>query len=230
MYIVRLFQLCLHNKIMFPQGWIVMCMAQPEAVSWAKPGQNRPSRAKIGQAKPGQARPKWWLHEGFGLAWQKAELELAIQAVALCIVVPANALWFCPFPVVPFCSSTCIMVLWPIPTICIAVVWLIPSIYDECALKQPNCSLPSTSALITWVTSSASDMCTMETIKQLIKKISSLSASLSDSIPKSSKHNKISSVMNSMEHDTPHEMFNGWFDVLFGENCHDSHGRLYYVC
>jgi hypothetical protein len=72
-------------------------------------------------------------------------------------------------------------------------------------------------------------MCTTETIKQLVKEISSLSASLSDAIPKGSKHDKISSVMNSMERDTPHETFNGRFDALFGENCRDSHGRLHYV-
>ena len=37
---------------------LVLCMARPEAVSQAKPGPSRPS----------QAGPKWWLHDGFGLA------------------------------------------------------------------------------------------------------------------------------------------------------------------
>ena len=37
---------------------VVLCMARPEAVSQAKPGPSRPS----------QAGPKWWLHDGFGLA------------------------------------------------------------------------------------------------------------------------------------------------------------------
>jgi hypothetical protein len=72
-------------------------------------------------------------------------------------------------------------------------------------------------------------MCTVETIEQLVKEINSLSTSLSDAVPKGSKDDKIASVMNSKEGDTPHETFNRRFDVLFGEDCHDSHGRLLHV-
>lgn len=72
-------------------------------------------------------------------------------------------------------------------------------------------------------------MCTAETIKQLVKDISALSASLSDGVPKGSKDDKIWAIMNTKEGDTPHETFNRRFDVLFGEDCRDSHGRLHYV-
>jgi hypothetical protein len=69
-------------------------------------------------------------------------------------------------------------------------------------------------------------MCTVETIEQLVKEINSLSTSLSDAVPKGwtrkgSKNDKITSVMNSKEGDTPHETFNRRFDVLFGEDCRD---------
>jgi hypothetical protein len=72
-------------------------------------------------------------------------------------------------------------------------------------------------------------MCTAETIKQLVREISALSTSLSDAVPKGSKDDKIVSVMNTKEGDTAHETFNRRFDVLFGEDCRDSHGRLYHV-
>lgn len=69
----------------------------------------------------------------------------------------------------------------------------------------------------------------METTKQLVKKISALSSSLSDAVPKGSKTDKIWSVMNTEEGDSPHETFNRRFDALFGEDCRDSHGRLHHV-
>jgi hypothetical protein len=57
-----------------------------------------------------------------------------------------------------------------------------------------------------------------------------LSYSLSDMVPKGSKHDKIWSVMNTKEGDTPHKTFNHQFDTLFGEDCCDSSGCLHYIC
>ena len=67
------------------------------------------------------------------------------------------------------------------------------------------------------------------TIRLLVKEISTLSNSLSDSVPKGSKDDKIWSVMNTEERDTPHETFNRRFDALFAEDCRDSDGRLHHV-
>ena len=72
-------------------------------------------------------------------------------------------------------------------------------------------------------------MCTTETIKQLVKEISTLSLSLSNAVLKGSKDDKIWSIMDNGEGDTPHETFNRHFDALFGEDCCDSHGRLHHV-
>jgi len=72
-------------------------------------------------------------------------------------------------------------------------------------------------------------MSALATIKQLIKEINVLSNSLSDVVLKGSKDDKIWSVMNTKEGDTPHETFNHRFDALFGEDCHDSGGCLHYV-
>jgi hypothetical protein len=67
-------------------------------------------------------------------------------------------------------------------------------------------------------------------IRLLVREISALSCSLSDSVPKGSKDDKIYSVMNSGECDTPHETFNQCFDALFAEDCCDSEGCLLHVC
>jgi len=67
------------------------------------------------------------------------------------------------------------------------------------------------------------------TIRQLVKEISTLSNSLSDSVPKGLKDDKIWSVMNTEERDTPHETFNRRFDAMFAEDCRDSDGRLHHV-
>ena len=67
------------------------------------------------------------------------------------------------------------------------------------------------------------------TIRLLVKEISTLSNSLSDSVPKGSKDDKIWSVMNTEERDTPHETFNQRFDAMFAEDCRDSDGRLHHV-
>jgi hypothetical protein len=67
------------------------------------------------------------------------------------------------------------------------------------------------------------------TIRLLVKEISTLSNSLSDSVPKGSKDDKIWSVMNTEERDTPHETFNRRFDAMFAEDCRDSDGRLHHV-
>jgi len=69
----------------------------------------------------------------------------------------------------------------------------------------------------------------LATIGSLVKEIGTLSNSLADSMPKGSKNDKIWSVMNTEEHDTPHETFNRRFDALFAEDCHDSDGRLHHV-
>ena len=66
------------------------------------------------------------------------------------------------------------------------------------------------------------------TIKLLVKEISTLSNSLLDSVPKGSKDNKIWSIMNTEEHDNPHEMFNWRFDAMFAEDYHDSNGCLHH--
>ena len=67
------------------------------------------------------------------------------------------------------------------------------------------------------------------TIKILVKEIGSLSASLSDSVPKGSKDDKIWSVMNTDELDNPHETFNRRFDAMFAEDCRDVDGYLHHV-
>lgn len=72
-------------------------------------------------------------------------------------------------------------------------------------------------------------MSTLETIKLLVKEISTLSNSLSVSVPKGSKDHKIFSVLNTNESDTPHETFNRRFDALFAEDCRDAHGRLQHI-
>ncbi len=66
-------------------------------------------------------------------------------------------------------------------------------------------------------------------IKQLVKEITALSLSLSDAVLKASKDDKIWSVMNTEEGETPHETFNCHFDALFGEDCHDSRGHLHHL-
>ena len=72
-------------------------------------------------------------------------------------------------------------------------------------------------------------MPTIATIKLLIKEIGTLSNSLSDCVPKGSKDDKIWSVMNTEECDSPHETFNRRFDAMFAEDCRDSNGRLHYL-
>jgi hypothetical protein len=73
-------------------------------------------------------------------------------------------------------------------------------------------------------------MSTLATIKLLVKEIGSLSNTLADSVLKASKEDKIWSVMNSEECDTPFETLNRRFDALFGEDCCDSDGHMLYVC
>ena len=59
------------------------------------------------------------------------------------------------------------------------------------------------------------------TIKLLVKEISTLSTSLSESVPKGSKDDRIWAVMKTEELDTPHETFNRRFDAMFAEDCRD---------
>jgi len=72
-------------------------------------------------------------------------------------------------------------------------------------------------------------MSNLTNIRQLVKDISALSISLSDSVPKGTKDDKIWSVMNTEERETPHETFNYRFDALFAEDCRDPDGHLHYV-
>ena len=72
-------------------------------------------------------------------------------------------------------------------------------------------------------------MSQLATIRLLVKEIGTLSHSLSDSVPKGSKDDKIWSVMNTEEGDTPHETFNRRFDALFGEDCRDPDGHLHHI-
>jgi hypothetical protein len=70
-------------------------------------------------------------------------------------------------------------------------------------------------------------MSTLAAIRLPIKDISTFSNSLSDSVLKESKDDKIYSIMNTEEHDTPHETFNQQFDALFAADCCDSNGHLH---
>src|SRR5260221_1033134 len=72
-------------------------------------------------------------------------------------------------------------------------------------------------------------MSTPITIGSLVKEINTLSNTLADSVPKGSKDDKIWTVMNTEERDSPHETFNRRFDVLFGEDCRDEDGRLHHI-
>ena len=72
-------------------------------------------------------------------------------------------------------------------------------------------------------------MSTLMGIKLLVKEIGSLSTSLADSVLKGTKDDKIWSVLNKEERDTPHETFNSRFDALFAEDCCDSNGRLHHI-
>jgi hypothetical protein len=76
---------------------------------------------------------------------------------------------------------------------------------------------------------SVPEMCTLETVEQLVKDIATMSSTLSDAVTKGSKEDKIWSVMNSQEGEVPYETFNRRFDALFGEDCRDFHGRLHHV-
>lgn len=79
------------------------------------------------------------------------------------------------------------------------------------------------------VTFSLLEMTTIATIKLLVKEIGVLSNSLSGAVPKGSKDDKIWSIMDTDECDTPHETFNRRFNALFAEDCRDSNGCLHHV-
>jgi hypothetical protein len=72
-------------------------------------------------------------------------------------------------------------------------------------------------------------MSTVATIRLLVKEISSLSLSLADTVPKGPKNDKIWSVLNAEEHDSPHETFNSCFDALFTKDCRNADGRLHHI-
>ena len=73
------------------------------------------------------------------------------------------------------------------------------------------------------------NMSTLATVKLLVKTISVLSNSLSDAVLKGSKDDKIWSVMNIEECDTPNETFNRWFNALFVEDWCNPDGHIHHV-
>jgi hypothetical protein len=72
-------------------------------------------------------------------------------------------------------------------------------------------------------------MSALNTVKDLIWEIKSLSNSLPKSVPQGSSNDKLWTVMNGAERETAFETFNGRFDALFGEDCRDLNGRLYHL-
>ena len=72
-------------------------------------------------------------------------------------------------------------------------------------------------------------MPTLADIGSLVADICAFANSLPSSVPNGSKDDKIWAVMNSDNGETPHETFNKRFDAMFGEDCHDLHGRLHHV-
>jgi len=75
----------------------------------------------------------------------------------------------------------------------------------------------------------SSKMTTVASIKALVKDIGMLSNGLPQSVQQGTKEDKIWTVMNADERDTPHETFNRRFDAMFGEDCRDSAGRLHHI-
>src|ERR1700677_988350 len=73
-------------------------------------------------------------------------------------------------------------------------------------------------------------MSTVEGIQLLVKTITALSNSLPRMVPNGSVKDKIYVVMHTQEGDTPFETFNKRFDTLFGQDCHNSDGRLHHIC
>jgi len=72
-------------------------------------------------------------------------------------------------------------------------------------------------------------MSSVVAIKSLVKEVATLSANLPPSVQQATKEDKIWCVINSDRRDTAHETFNRRFDALFGEDCHDSAGRLHHI-
>ena len=70
---------------------------------------------------------------------------------------------------------------------------------------------------------------TIAAVKTLVNDITALSTKLPPFVQQATKGDKIWSVMNTDERNTVHETFNRRFDAMFGEDCHDSSGRLQYV-
>ena len=67
-------------------------------------------------------------------------------------------------------------------------------------------------------------------IQLLVQNIVSLACNSIFSAQNATKYDKIYEVMHTTKGETPHKTFNCWFDALFGEDCHNSSGRLHYVC
>ncbi|KAH0588737.1 hypothetical protein H2248_004542 [Termitomyces sp. 'cryptogamus'] len=73
------------------------------------------------------------------------------------------------------------------------------------------------------------EMPTIAAIQSLVKTLTALSSDLPLSIKQGSKSDKIWVVMNTGEGKTLHEIFNRYFDAMFGDDCHDSNGCLEHV-
>ena len=67
-------------------------------------------------------------------------------------------------------------------------------------------------------------MTPLEEIQLLVKNVTTLPASLLPSFPKATMKDKIWTVMHSPECDTPFEMFNTQFDMLFAKDCRNEEG------
>ena len=69
----------------------------------------------------------------------------------------------------------------------------------------------------------------LKNTRALINNIVSLTRSLPTSVPLATDEDRILAVMNSPEGESTWHTFNKHFDVLFGEDCHDSTGKLHHI-
>ena len=73
-------------------------------------------------------------------------------------------------------------------------------------------------------------MVEQSTLEQLAQDITRLSKRLPTSIPEATKDDRIYATMTKVKGDLPWETFNRRFDILFGEDCRNKEGRLFYIC
>ena len=211
----------------------------PNRPSWAQPwqelhgslrlfkGQSQAEKLRLLPYTTQQSHQSLWL-----LRWA-IFFPLSIPFYFL----PADASFLIMIPHVnPFLHS-CLPKFFSIllPAFCIMIFHVLhsclPKFYFftcQCLFSyyDPLCKFPSFFLILYWLFMnsffhshcSISNMSTLAmTIRLLIKEIHALSNSLSDSVPEGSKDNKIWSVMNTEECNTPHKTFNQWFDAMFIE-------------